>query len=74
MLRYFQETSLELAPPYANDDKLTFDLFEWPGENLGFRTVHSNIYASISSFRAKTMKSKFNLSSLANGGANSEKV
>ena len=29
---------------------------------------------SISSFRAKTMRSKFNLSSLTNGGANSEKV
>ena len=61
-------------PPYANDDKLTFDPFEWPGENLGFPIVHSNTYASISSFCAKTIRSKLNLSSLVNGSANSEKV
>ena len=54
-----------------SDDKLTFDPFVWQGENLGFRISHLNIYASISSFRAKTMRSKFNLSSLPNGGADS---
>ena len=67
-------TLSELALPYASDDKLTFDPFVWPGENIGFRIIHLNTYASISSFRTKTMRSKFNLSSLANGSANSEKV
>ena len=45
-----QKTLLESGPPYANDDKLTFDPFEWPAKNLGFRIVHSNTYTSISSF------------------------
>ena len=43
----------QLAPPHASDDKSTQDPFEWPGKNLGFQIVHSNTYASISSFRAK---------------------
>ena len=63
------------GPPIReNPDKLTSDPFEWPGENLGFQIIHSNTYILISSFHAKTMSSKFNLLSLANGGANSEKV